>query len=141
MRARALGRFVAEFLEGFAGESDEPAVEAVATPVAPIVVPVEMVREAVAAFLQPLLDADDATPSGEQLDFMFDEARAKRPPQDDIAEMTLRRVAEIQEREALRQAAERNGAAVPPTFDANAPGEKPWMGAQVQRETVERNTA
>jgi hypothetical protein len=139
MKARALGRFVAELLEGFAGESDAPAVEATAAPAAPIVVPVEMVREAVAAFLQPLMDAEEQqAPSGQQLDMIFADAA---PPPDDIADMTLRRVAEMRAREEHREAMERAGSAVPPVFDANTPGEKPWMGAQVARETVERSTA
>ena len=142
MKARALGRFVGEFLEGLAGGKDPAEAEAIAP--APVVVPVEMVRQAVSDFLKPMVEAaaaeTDAPPSGEQLDMMFDDARPAS--RDDIADMTIRRVEEIRAREAERERMARFGEAVPEAYDPNDPASaKPWMAARMAQESIDRNTA
>lgn len=125
MNAKALGRFVGEFLEGLAGQ---PEVTEGRTET-PIVVPEDMVRKAVADFLAPMVEQaaqEEPGPSGEQLDMMFDEARAQ--PHDPLAEATLRRVTEIREREAERERAAAMGERVPPAYDPNMPDSgMPWM--------------
>jgi hypothetical protein len=139
MKARALGRFVAEFLEGLAGGKDT-AEEAAPSQPAPIVVPVEMVRQAVAEFLKPMVDAaaaEEPAPTGQQLDMMFDDARPPDPS--DIADLAMRRAAQMQADAEAREQAARNNGAVPETYDPNSPGEKKWMAAQVSREAVERS--
>lgn len=129
MKARALGRFVAEFLEGFAGGEETPEV---AAPVTPIVVQEDMVRRAVAEFLAPMVDAaaDETPPSGQQLDMMFDDARQDPA---DIADLAVRRAQQMQAEAEERDQAARNNGAVPQTYDPNDPGGKPWMSAAVER--------
>jgi hypothetical protein len=136
MKARALGRFIGEFIEGLSG-GKEPEEKSES----PIVVPEEMVRRAVADFLRPMVEQaaaqEDVMP--QQLDMMFDDARPI--PHDDIAEMTLRRVEQMREADAERERQARMGEQVPSMFDPNEPGPKPWMGANLHPETIERNTA
>lgn len=137
MNAKALGRFVAEFLEGFTGEEGSTGN---AEAVQPTVVPVEAIREAVVPVVQQMvgeiiqkaMEAEDGqeepAPSPQQLDMMFRDAGRAGDGRDEIAEMTLRRVHDIQEAEAKREAAARNGGAVPESYDPNDPGSmKPWQ--------------
>lgn len=148
MKAKALGRFVADFLEGMSGGKDSE-TEAVAPAAAPTVIPVDTVREAVTPMIRQIViemlqqamngEEADLPPSGQQLDMMFNEARGGAA--DPIAEMTLRRVHEAEELTRRREREAAQGGAVPETYDPNSPEGKPWMSARIDPETIERNTA
>lgn len=120
MKARAMGRFFAEFLEGFL---DEQKAEPVAA--APMVIPVAAVQDAVRNFLTPLLEED---PTAEQLDLGF--ADIERHPGDPVAEMALQRIAEANQRAAAREEAQGREPERPVQYDPNAPNSgAPWMSA------------
>lgn len=149
MKARQMGRFVGEFLEGLSGGKDTE-TEAVAPAAAPTVIPVDTVREAVTPMIRQIViemlqqamagtDDEDPAPSGAQLDLMFNDARGV--PVDPLAEATVRRVADIRAAQEQKDREAAMGSEVPPMFDPNVPGDKPWMGANLNRETVERSTA
>lgn len=128
---------MSEFLDGMTSGKD-PAEEA---PVAPAVVPVEAIREAVTPMIKQivveLLQAamadegpSDAPPSGTQLDMMFEDA-GREGSGDPIADATLRRVHEINERQAQKDLEARQNGAVPEMYDPNAPDGKPWTAPGV----------
>lgn len=129
MKARSLGRFVAEFLEGFL-ESDQPAATSAQ---APMVIPVEAiqatVKQAVHEMLDPIL-AEEA-PSAEQLDFAF----SQQPPSDETAEQMLYRLNQEKIMEAEARAADREQAMGresdrPLQYDPNSPtAGRPWESA------------
>lgn len=141
MKARALGRFMSEFLEGLAGGKDAPEKEEAASPA---VIPLDVVREAVAPTIRQIVlemlqqamaeegpPPEQATPSGEQLDLIFRDA-GRDGPVDPIAEATLRRVHDINERQARKDEEARAQGGVPETYDPNDPGSgKPWTAPDV----------
>lgn len=123
MKAKAIGRFVAEFLEGFLETNSTPE-EPVAAAVAPMVIPTDAVRAAVADFLGPLLQ--DETPSAKDLDLFTSRIEDESTPVGDIAEQTLRRVHEVREREAEARERERNGHMPEGYHDPNLPSSTGW---------------
>lgn len=119
MKAKALGRFVADFIEGLIGD-DAPA----AAP-APMVIPTDAVKQAVAEFLQPMIDAESDPPTGPQLDLFTHNIEHAEPAPSDPAEMIRQRVAEAN---ALSE--QRRVEAEPPPgwVDPNMPGNVGWAG-------------
>lgn len=127
MKARSLGRFVAEFLEGFL-ESDQAAA---ASAQAPMVIPVEAIQQTVKQAVHEMLDpilAEEA-PSAEQLDFAF----SQQAPSDETAEQMLYRLNQEKIMEAEARAAEREQAMGrepdrPLTYNPDDPAARaPWM--------------
>ncbi len=127
MKARSLGRFVAEFLEGFLDTESE------ATAPGPTVIPVEAIQATVKAavheILDPLLDEAapyEEAPSAEQLDLGF--ADIERVPGDPVAEMALQRIAEANARAAAREEAQGREPERPVSYDPDDPRSRaPWM--------------
>lgn len=135
MKAREMGRFLSEFLDGFTEGSTGN------SQATPAVVPVEQLKAVVLEVLPSMLEAmaaeqepaADPAREAQQLSMMFQDAGEGGG--DPIAEATLRRVHEAQERAAREQREARNGAAVPEMYDPNDPGStKPWT-APILRET------
>lgn len=124
MKARSLGRFVAEFLEGFL-ESDQPAA---ASAQAPMVIPVEAIQQTVKQAVHEMLDpilAEEA-PSGDQLDFQF--ADIERHPGDPVADMALQRMAEARARSEAREESQGREPDRPLTYNPDDPAARaPWM--------------
>lgn len=122
MKARSLGRFVAEFLEGFLETESATAQQ-------PMVIPVEAITQTVKAavheMLDPLLAAED---QAQQLDLGFPEV--EQAPLDPVTAMAMQRMAEAQARAAAREEAMGREPDRPTQYDPNSPtGGAPWMSA------------
>lgn len=116
MKARALGRFLAELLEGFLDATPEAVAEK-----APVVVPVQDVRNAVAEFLKPLIEEQDAP----QQQNLFDDRIMEAAPPGDRGEDVVARVREARER-AAEQARYESGMPPDGWIDPNMPGSTSW---------------
>ena len=116
----AFGRGLTQGLVGGGGASDAPHVEAAP---APIVVPVDAVREAVAEFLRPLIQADEEAPTAPQLDLFTHSI--EQEDADPMAEAIRRRVQETRDaaEDARREEEDPSG-----TFRPDFPGGSPWVG-------------
>lgn len=116
MKARAMGRFFAEFLEGFLDTTPEAVSEK-----APMVVPVADVRNAVAEFLKPLIEEQEAP----RQPGLFEDRIMDAAPAGDRGEDVVARVREARERAAEY---ERYQSGVPADgwVDPNMPGSTAW---------------
>lgn len=116
--AEAFGRGL---MQGMIGGNVTPAAAQ-----APMVIPMDSVRQAVREVLDPLIADEDAAPTPQQLDMNFIDV--EREPIDPIAELTLQRVAEAQARAAAREEAVGRESERQHAYDPDSPTSRtPWM--------------